>query len=59
MSPSFEHIWNASTEKWNDMATRRGYIHSRGYYRFRSTVRMLIWIPITTYVFLGLTWFYV
>lgn len=50
MSPSFQEIW---VGEWIDQ-----WSHSRNYFRIRSAVRIALWAPITVYLALGLTGWY-
>ena len=53
MNPTFKQIWNDGA--WFEYWLSHQPIHTREYYKLRSAVRVAIWMPITVYVFLGLT----
>jgi hypothetical protein len=46
-SPQFLDIWTA--EGWMEYFWNNRPAKSRQYYQLRSAVRMLLWIPLTTF----------
>lgn len=54
MNPTFLQIWR--DKDWFDFFYSRAVIeqypiHTREYYKFRSVVRMAVWIPIIAYMY--------
>lgn len=47
-SPTFIEIWD--DKSWNHYEAELMPKRNNRYYRFRSTVRMALWIPVFTYI---------
>lgn len=45
-SPTFMEIWDA--DEWMEYFYRNAPVKTREYFKFRSTCRMIFWIPLTT-----------
>lgn len=55
MSPTFQQIWFGEWTGICQFHPQLQYARSRTYFRIRSAIRTAIWLPITVYVFAGLT----
>ena len=55
MSPTFKEIWTSDGWAGYWLRTNGRVAHKQTYFQVRSVIRIAIWMPITVYVYLGLT----